>query len=37
MRRLGGGSVALDVKVINQDEKVVQRGEWVVLIASKPE
>jgi 3-hydroxybutyryl-CoA dehydratase len=37
MRRLGGGSVTLDVKVINQDGKVVQRGDWVVLIASKPE
>jgi acyl dehydratase len=37
MRRLGGGSVALGVKVINQDAKVVQRGEWVILIASTPE
>jgi acyl dehydratase len=36
MRRLGGGSVALNVKLINQDAKVVQRGEWVILIASKP-
>jgi 3-hydroxybutyryl-CoA dehydratase len=37
MRRLGGGSVTLDVQVINQEDKVVQRGQWVVLIASKPE
>ena len=37
MQRLGGGAVTLDVRVINQDDKVVQRGEWVVLIASKPE
>lgn len=37
MRRLGGGSVTLDVQVINQEAKVVQRGQWVVLIASKPE
>jgi acyl dehydratase len=37
MRRLGGGSVALGVKVINQDAKVVQRGEWVIPIASTPE
>ncbi len=37
MRRVGGGAVTLDVKVINQDDKVVQRGEWVVLISSKPE
>lgn len=37
MRRLGGGAVTMDVKLINQDDKVVQRGEWVMLIASKPE
>jgi 3-hydroxybutyryl-CoA dehydratase len=36
MRRLGGGSVTLDVKVVNQEDRVVQRGEWVVLVASKP-
>jgi acyl dehydratase len=35
--RLGGGSVTLDVQVINQQDKVVQRGEWVALIASKAE
>ena len=33
--RLGGGSVTLDVQVINQQDKVVQRGEWVALMASK--
>jgi acyl dehydratase len=37
MRRLGGGAVTMDVRVINQEDKVVQRGEWVVLIASNPE
>ena len=37
LRRLGGGSVTFDIKVINQEDKVVQRGEWVLLIASKPE
>lgn len=37
MRRLGGGAVTMEIKVINQDDKVVQRGEWIVLIASKPE
>lgn len=37
MRRLGGGAVTFNVQVINQEDKVVQRGEWVVLIASKPE
>ena len=35
MPRLGGGSVTLDVQVINQQDKVVQRGEWVALMASK--
>jgi 3-hydroxybutyryl-CoA dehydratase len=37
IRRLGGGAVTLDVQVINQDEKVVQRGKWVVLMASGQE
>lgn len=36
MRRLGGGAVTFDIRVINQEDKVVQRGTWVVLIASKP-
>ena len=34
--RLGGGSVTIGLRVVNQDGKVVQRGEMVVLIASKP-
>ena len=37
LRRLGGGSVTFNIQVINQEDKVVQRGEWVLLIASKPE
>jgi len=37
MRRLGGGAVTMDVKIKNQAGKVTQRGQWVVLIASKPE
>jgi acyl dehydratase len=37
MRRLGGGAVTFDVQVLNQEDKVVQRGKWVVLMASKPE
>jgi 3-hydroxybutyryl-CoA dehydratase len=36
MRRLGGGAVTFDIQVINQEDKVVQRGKWMVLIASKP-
>jgi len=37
LRRLGGGAVTLDVRVVNQENKVVQRGKWVALMASKPE
>ena len=37
LRRLGGGAVTLDVRVVNQEDKVVQRGKWVALLASKPE
>ena len=36
MQRLGGGAVTFDVQVINQEDKVVQRGKWVLLIASQP-
>jgi len=36
MQRLGGGAVTFDVQVINQEDKVVQRGKWVLLIASRP-
>lgn len=35
MRRLGGGKVTLDVKVLNQDDKVIQKGEWTVLVRSR--
>jgi 3-hydroxybutyryl-CoA dehydratase len=36
-RRMGGGWVTLDVKIINQDGKTVQSGEWVVMLALKPQ
>lgn len=36
-RRLGGGTVTLEVKIINQDGKAVQSGTWTVILASKPE
>ncbi len=32
-RRMGGGWVTLDVKIVNQDGKSVQSGEWVVMLA----
>jgi acyl dehydratase len=36
MARLGGGYVTLEVKVLNQDDTVVQKGTWRALIASRP-
>jgi len=32
MARLGGGSVSLKIEVLNQEDKVVQRGTWNVLV-----
>jgi len=37
MKAAGGGFVSFDVQVVNQDEKVTQKGEWTVLVASRPE
>lgn len=34
--RLGGGSITAKVSVINQQDKVVQRGTMVLLLLSKP-
>ena len=36
-RRMGGGWVVLDIKIINQAGKTVQSGSWTVLLAFKPE
>ena len=36
-KRLGGGLVTLGIRIINQDDKAVQKGTWVVLVASQPE
>ena len=36
MARLGGGLVVFDVCVVNQAGKIVQRGDWHVLVASQP-
>ncbi|MEA3336530.1 MAG: MaoC/PaaZ C-terminal domain-containing protein [Chloroflexota bacterium] len=35
--RLGGGYVTFKVQVLNQADKVVQRGSWILLIKSKEE
>ena len=37
MKRLGGGFVTLGVKVLNQRDETVQKGDWTVLIRSAPE
>lgn len=36
LRRLGGGSVTIDLDVKNQQDETVMRGVWKVLVASKP-
>lgn len=33
--RLGGGNVTMKYRVINQEDKVVQRGDWVMLVKSR--
>ena len=35
MPATGGGFVTFDVKVVNQDDKVTQKGQWTVLVASR--
>jgi acyl dehydratase len=36
LRRIGGGSVTIDVDVKNQHDDTVMRGVWIVLISAKP-
>ncbi|MBC7225135.1 MAG: MaoC family dehydratase N-terminal domain-containing protein [Anaerolineae bacterium] len=36
IRRLGGGIITFYVEVLNQEGKVAQRGDWRVLVRSKP-
>lgn len=33
--RLGGGLVTFDIEVINQENRLVQSGKWVVLVSSR--
>ena len=35
MPRLGGGAVTFKVEILNQDDKVIQRGKWTVLVMSR--
>jgi 3-hydroxybutyryl-CoA dehydratase len=34
-RRLGGGTVTFDVRIVNQEGAAVQKGTWTVLMASR--
>lgn len=36
MKRLGGGNIIAEVKILNQDGKTVQSGTMELLLASKP-
>jgi 3-hydroxybutyryl-CoA dehydratase len=35
LKKLGGGSVIFDVRLLNQEGKIVQKGTWEVLMKSK--
>jgi acyl dehydratase len=35
--RLGGGQLDIKFSVLNQEEKAVQRGNWIMLVKSKPD
>jgi acyl dehydratase len=37
MPRLGGGAVTVEVKVLNQNDEIIMRGTWIVLVQNKPE
>jgi acyl dehydratase len=37
IRRLGGGSVVIDLSVKNQNGEVVMRGVWNTLVSSRPQ
>lgn len=35
MKRLGGGNVTMKYKVLNQEGKTIQRGDWIMLVKSQ--
>ena len=37
MPRLGGGQVNMSVKILNQDDQVVMKGNWGLLVHTKPD
>lgn len=36
LRRLGGGSVEIELTVLQQDDQAVMKGSWTVLVISRP-
>ena len=36
LRRLGGGAVEIAISVLNQNDEVVMKGNWTVLIVNRP-
>ncbi len=36
LRRIGGGSVEIDVQVKNQQDEIVMKGIWTALISARP-
>jgi len=36
-RSMGGGIVTFDVRVVNQRDEVVQKGDWKILVRLRPE
>ncbi len=36
MRRLNGGTVSIELRVKNQSDQTVMKGNWTILMASKP-
>lgn len=36
MKRLGGGIITAEIKILNQDDKIVQSGTMELLLASRP-
>ncbi|MGB9668941.1 MAG: MaoC/PaaZ C-terminal domain-containing protein [Anaerolineales bacterium] len=37
LAKLGGGSITIAVKVLNQNEEIVMKGNWIALVASRPD
>jgi acyl dehydratase len=36
LKKMGGGSVTFEIRLLNQEGKIVQKGTWEVLVKSQP-